>query len=121
MLVNDMSWLPGIPNTGQKHDAPTLMHTREQLEDKSNWYPKGRTNDTKRLKLTVVNPQRNKKLENFTQMASIIFRTAIGKVGSPPTVEHVVPMCASYHLRGNCGISCTRRKDHAPHSQDEDC
>jgi hypothetical protein len=100
------------------------MHTGEKLQDTSNWYLTGRTNDTKRLKLTVVSPRRNKKFEDFsTQMASIKFRTAIGKVGSPPTVErdgHVVPMCASYHLRGSCSTSCTRSKDHAQHSQDED-
>jgi hypothetical protein len=62
MLVNDMSWLPDIPNTGQKHDEPKLMHIEETLEDTPNWYPTGRTNDTKHLKLRVVNPQRNKKI-----------------------------------------------------------
>jgi hypothetical protein len=38
MLVNDMAWLPGLPNTGQNREAPTLMHTGEKLDDTSKWY-----------------------------------------------------------------------------------
>ena len=30
------------------------------------------------------------------------------------------PMCLSYHLKGECWSGCSRREDHAPHTEAED-
>jgi hypothetical protein len=126
MAVNNMTWLPNMP-TGPKHSSITPGQTGNQ--DAKRKYPDDASQSmhrpgTKRPNLTVVNPQRNKMFEDFsTKIANTKFKTAIEKIGPPPSVQRDgsdVAMCASYHLRGNCSTSCSRVKDHAPHSLEED-
>ncbi len=42
---------------------------------------------------------------------------------APPTVKRNgtdVPMCISYHLRGQCFSNCSQKADHAKHTNEED-
>jgi hypothetical protein len=107
MLVNNMTWLPEMPIARSKHLAFTFGHTEnrgngtqnEKLDETHAGYRTSGNNDAQRPKLTIVNPQRNKIFEGFsTKIASIKVRTAIAKVGHPPTVQrdgHEVTMCVS--------------------------
>jgi hypothetical protein len=111
MLVDDMSWLPDMPHNRPKHTLTTAVH------------PQIRSNETKRPKITVLNPHWNKIFEDLqTNMANTRFNAVITKVGAPPPVTREganVLMCASYHLRGSCFTTCTPANGHAPHSAEE--
>lgn len=126
MAVSDMTWLPEMPGrSGQTgtRDNETAKRGRHE-ESTANLYPPGKQSEHKKPRLTVMNPQRNRIFEEFDiKIANTKFRVAMGKVGPPPTVQRegqTIPMCASYHLRGQCNSLCTRTKDHAPHSAEED-
>ena len=114
MVVDDMTWLPMLPQQRIKHTLSLPV----------------RQNDGKRQKSSpaaasqVANPKRNKKFEDFsTNINATKFNDAIAKVGPPPSIHRngqQVQMCASYHLRGNCRTTCARAADHATHSPEED-
>ena len=71
----------------------------------------------------VRNTQMDARFEDFkTGISNNKFNDVIKKVGAPPTVKRGgedIAMCVSYHLRGACFESCSRKADHGPHSKDE--
>jgi hypothetical protein len=57
------------------------------------------------------------------QIKGSTIKVAMTKGGSPPMVERngkMVPVCMSYHLKGEYWSGCSHAKDHGPHTQEED-
>lgn len=116
MNMGDMTWLPEIPEAYLK---PSPVHEERSGDDKKG---KGKDNDKKPLQ--ILNTAKNPKFDEFrSKIATVKFNEVIRKAGQPPNVHRNgkdTPMCASYHLRGQCWANCPRRVDHAPHSEGED-
>jgi hypothetical protein len=114
MGVDDMTWLPILPQQRIKHPLPMTARQQDTKRQKS-----GQSQSAQ-----VVNPKRNKRFEDFrTNIATTKFNDAINKVGPPPSIQRngkETQMCASYHLRGTCRSSCPRAADHTSHSPEED-
>ena len=111
--VGDMTWLPDLPPSYRLKPADAGKPPASKSND-----------DDKKKSQQVRNPAMNTRFDDFkTGIVQNKFNDIIKKVGAPPTVERggkTIPMCASYHLRGNCFSTCGRKADHGPHSTDED-
>ncbi|MEA3642885.1 MAG: hypothetical protein VBE63_23515 [Lamprobacter sp.] len=120
MKVGDMSWLPHLPQRYYSTVTPK-SEPRVEPEDKPGKAPKKEEGGTKRK--AVRNTQMDARFEDFkTGISNSKFNDVIKKVGAPPTVKRGgddIAMCVSYHLRGTCFESCSRKADHGPHSKDE--
>jgi hypothetical protein len=121
-----MTWLPDMPKLEPSYQGERTNNDTKlgRIQEPHPSYPTDRDGDAKRPKLTALIPQRNKIFEDFnTKIANTKFRNVIGRVGPPPSAQQdgqEVQMCASYHLLGQCSVSCARMKDHEPHSSKED-
>jgi hypothetical protein len=115
MMTGDMSWLPSLPvqyTTSPK--APKGKPINDTPDD----------NESKKKMVQIRNSKMNPKFEDFRAgINATKFNDVIKKVGPPPAVQRngkTVPMCASYHLRGNCFDNCGRKEDHAEHTTAKD-
>ena len=112
-----MSWLPHLPQRYYSAITP-------KADAKSEKTPKTDDSAGKRKSQPVRNTHMESRFEDFkTGISNNKFNDVIKKVGPPPTVKRGgedVAMCVSYHLRGTCFDTCSRKADHGPHSKDED-
>ena len=116
--IGDNSWMPDIPSRYlKKAPAPSPAPGDEKVG------PAKPPRDDKK-QLQVQNKSCNPIFDQFKDKINATkFNDVIKKVGSPPNLKRggkEIPMCASYHLRGVCWSNCSRRADHAKHSEAED-
>ena len=116
MHIGDMTWLPTLPPKyiviPTEPKAPKAAMDTVKVEG-----------DKKKAQ-QIHNPDINAEFDAFqTKISTAKFNDIIKKVGAPPTVKcngTNVPMCISYHLRGQCFSNCSRKADHAKHTNEED-
>ncbi|HKK56614.1 hypothetical protein [Marinobacter sp.] len=126
MQVGNMSWLPHLPQryystyTPDPKDPVKPEDKTKKPEDKD---PKEDGGGKKKAQ-PVRNTHMESRFEDFkTGISKNKFNDVIKKVGPPPKVKRggeEVAMCVSYHLRGSCFDTCSRKADHGAHSKDED-
>jgi len=79
---------------------------------------------TRERQTKQTNPGISQILQPFKDKATAgTIRDAIARGGGPSKVSRngvEIPMCVSYHLRGECWSGCSRAADHGPHSVEED-
>ena len=116
MTVGDMTWLPELPSGYYKPSTDPIDSPSPSKTEKDK--------DKKASATQVRNTKLNIRFDDFKlAISQSKFNDLIKKVGAPPTVKRNgtdVPMCASYHLRGNCFTNCSRKADHDTHSKQED-
>jgi hypothetical protein len=118
-MMGDMSWLPSLPvqYTTSPKASKHLKEGKEDLDDT-------KEKETKKKAQQVRNPKMNPRFEEFRSgINAAKFNDIIKKVGAPPNVQRngaSIPICASYHLRGNCFNNCGRKADHVEHTTAED-
>jgi hypothetical protein len=135
--MDQVSWAPTIPAEYTKPPAePTLpvivsasrdaassastITTADSTTNSGASGTSGRTTRTLPVRNTNVNSMFDPHQEKLLRTKLTL---AIDKAGLPPKVTRegvTFPMCASYHLKGNCWTHCARAKDHGPHTQAED-
>jgi hypothetical protein len=116
MMVGDMAWFPHLPQRYYSAINP-------KADAKTDKASKSDDGGAKRKAQPVRNTQMESRFEDFkTGISNNKFNDVIKKVGPPPNVKRggeEVAMCVSYHLRGTCFDTCSRKADHGPHSKDE--
>ena len=127
MLLGNVSWVPTIPHRylQQQPAPPTRVSAVSSTPGAVPLINQESTKAAAAPKSSAeVNLAKNAAFDKYkSNITAKTIKAAITLAGEPPVIKRDGQdrrMCASYHLKGLCYLTCKRQYDHQPHSAVED-